>query len=64
MILWLVKLYWLWIVLGLIVLTSSVLPPGISVFWAVFGGAVLLLGMVFRKAMQSESFRNRIERNL
>jgi hypothetical protein len=63
-ILWLVKLYWVWIILGLLVVVPSVIPPGISVTGAVLGAVLLLVGLVARKAMQSESLRGRIDRNL
>ena len=62
--LWIVKLYWIWIILGLIILIPSVLPPGISILWTVIGGALTLLGLVFRKAMQSDQLKQRIDRNL
>ncbi len=63
-ILWLVKLYWVWIILGLLVVVPSVIPPGISVTGVVLGAVLLLFGLVARKAMQSESLRGRIDRNL
>lgn len=63
-ILWLVKLYWLWIILGVFVLIPSFLPPGISIMGIVIGTAMLLWGLVARKAMASDSLKNRIDRNL
>lgn len=62
--LWLVKLYWLWIVLGAVILIPSVIPPGISILGLALGGALLLWGLVAKKAMSSDSLRSRIERNL
>jgi hypothetical protein len=62
--LWLLKLYWIWIILGLIILIPSVLPPGISFFGIIIGGVLTLWGLVAKKAMSSESFRNRIDSNL
>ncbi|HMW33877.1 hypothetical protein L6Q79_09645 [bacterium] len=62
--LWLVKLYWIWIVLGLIILIPAVIPPGLDMFNAFFGFAVVVVGLVFRRAMQSDTLRQRIDRNL
>ncbi len=63
-VLWLVKLYWLWIIVGVLILIPSFLPPGISLTGIVIGAAMLLWGLVARKAMTSDSLKNRIDRNL
>lgn len=62
--LWVVKLWWLWLLVGLYMLVTSVLPPGISIVGAVIGGTLTLLGAVMGRAMRTEGFRNRINRNL
>jgi hypothetical protein len=64
LILWLLKLYWIWIILGLIILVPSVPPFGFSIMGMLIGGILTLWGLVARKAMSSDSFRDRIERNL
>lgn len=63
-ILWLIKLYWIWIILGLIILIPNVPPFGFSISAMIVGGILTLWGLVARKAMSSESLRNRIDRNL
>ncbi len=60
--LWTIKLYWLWMILGLIVLAKSIFS--FSIFGIVIGLVIGLFGVVAKKAMGSDSFRNRIERNL
>lgn len=62
--LWFLKLYWVWIILGLIIFIPSIPPFGLSIFGIILGGVMALWGLVARKAMSSESFRNRIDRNL
>lgn len=62
-VLWFVKLYWIWIILGIIILASSVFS-GISIVGIVIGSVITLFGLVARKAMQSDSLRQRIDRNL
>lgn len=62
--LWLIKLWWLWVIIGLLILIPSILPPGISIIGTVLGGVMTLLGGIAGKAMSSEGFRNRINRNL
>lgn len=62
--LWLVKLWWLWVIVGLLILIPSILPPGISIVGAILGGGMTLLGGIAGKAMSSDAFRNRINRNL
>ncbi|MBX7153069.1 hypothetical protein K1X84_15690 [bacterium] len=62
-VLWFVKLYWVWIILGIIILASSVFG-GISILGIVIGSVVALFGLIARKAMQSDSLRQRIDRNL
>jgi hypothetical protein len=61
-VLWILKLYWLWLILALIILAKSIFS--LSIFGMVIGLLVGLFGIVAKKAMGSESFRNRIERNL
>jgi hypothetical protein len=62
MVLWLIKLYWIWLILSLIILAKSILS--MSIFGIVIGLVIGLVGVVAKKAMASESFRNRIDRNL
>jgi len=62
--LWLIKLWWIWVIIGLLILVPSALPPGISIFGVILGSALLLFGGIAGKAMSSEGFRNRINRNL
>lgn len=62
--LWLIKLYWVWIILGLIILVPSIPPFGFSITGIVIGGIFTLWGLVAKKAMSSESLRDRINRNL
>ena len=61
---WLLKLYWVWIILGLVILIPNIPPFGFGIFGMIIGGIFTLWGLVARKAMSSESFRNRIDRNL
>lgn len=49
-------------ILGLIVLAKSIFS--FSIFGIVIGLVIGLFGVVAKKAMGSDSFRNRIERNL
>ena len=63
-ILWLVKLWWMWVIVGLVFLIPSVLPPGISILGTIIGGIFVFWGVLARKVMQSDTIKNRIERNL
>ena len=61
-VLWILKLYWLWLILALIILAKGIFS--LSIIGIVIGLLVGLFGVVAKKAMGSESFKNRIERNL
>ncbi len=60
--LWIVKLYWLWIILGAIMLIKSIFS--ISIIGMILGGIILGVGFVFKKVMSSDNLRNRIDKNL
>lgn len=61
--LWIAKLYWLWIIVGIIILYVSIFR-NFNLFGIILGSVVVLAGLIFKKVMASDTIRNRINRNL
>lgn len=60
--LWLVKLWWLEVIIGGLIIVRSIFS--FSILGIVVGGVILTFGLIFRIVMSSESMKKRIERNL
>lgn len=60
--LWLVKLWWLEVLIGALIIVRSVFS--FSILGIIIGGLILSVGLIFRIVMSSESMKRRIERNL
>jgi len=62
LILWIVKLWWLEVLIGGLVIVKSVFT--FSIFGIIFGSIILISGLIFRLVMSSESMKRRINRNV
>ncbi len=61
--LWIVKLWWLWTIIGMIILFLSIFR-NFSIFGIIIGAIIFFIGLLFKKVMASDTIKNRINRNL
>ncbi len=61
--LWIVKLWWLWAIVGIIMLYLSIFS-NFSIFGIIIGGIILFIGLLFKKVMSSDTIKSRMDRNL
>lgn len=59
--LWIVKLYWLWLIIGLLILYMSIFS-NISIFGIIIGSLITLFGLVARGVMKKDSLKDRMGR--
>ncbi len=59
--LWIVKLYWLWLIIGLIILYMSIFS-NFSIFGIIIGSVITLFGLVARGVMKKDSLKDRMGR--
>jgi hypothetical protein len=62
-VLWIMKLYWLWLIIGILILYLSIFS-NFSILGIIIGSVVTLFGLVARGVMKKDSLRRRIDRSL